>query len=152
LEVVFVASRPEVLLVLLKEVYGALHSVARETWHGYGMARPAALVMRQIDRCPGMTVSKLSRMTGMAKSNVSKSVESLVQKKYVLKKKDLKDQRQVLLFPTDKAKKHFTQMWNGSVLRLKEVVEGVPEDEIDSIIDALKTFKGVIEKSAKKSS
>ena len=53
-------ERAERLLTLLKDVNKALHDLARTAWHEHGLARPAAIVMREVDHHPGVTVSALA--------------------------------------------------------------------------------------------
>lgn len=139
-------DRPEKLLTLLGSVTDALHAVARATWHEYGLARPAALVMRQVDRNPGVTVSGLARRTGLAKSNVSGAVESLVEMGFLERCADPSDQRLGHLYATDKAKAHFHEMWNEALKRLSSVISTLPEEQLDSIIGALETLKATIDK------
>lgn len=138
-----VSDRTERLLTLLRDVTGALHGIARTAWHEFGLARPAALVMREVGRHPGITVSELARKTGLAKSNVSKSVESLVEIGFVDKRSDPSDRRLGRLYETDKARAHFHRMWEETLKRLSSVVEALSEEQVTSIISALEMLKSV---------
>jgi DNA-binding MarR family transcriptional regulator len=141
------SDRSEKLIGLLKDVNRALHDIARSVFHEYGLARPAALVIREIDRHPGITVSALARTTGLAKSNVSKSVDVLVEMGFVEKRSDPLDQRLSPLYATDRAQAHFREMWSEVIKRLSNVITALSEDELDSIIASLQTLKEVIDKN-----
>lgn len=144
------SDRPEKLLSTLKDVYDAFHGIARSTWHEQGLARPAALVMRHIDKHPGITVSGLARMTGLAKSNVSKSVESLIEHGFVDKRSDPADQRLRHLYATEKAQAHFSKMWEQTRARLSAMVGCLADGQIDDIVVALQTLKDVIDREVAK--
>jgi len=138
-------ERAERLLTLLKDVNKALHDLARTAWHEHGLARPAAIVMREVDHHPGVTVSGLSRITGLAKSNVSKAVETLVEMGFVEKRSDPSDQRLSRLFATDKAKAHFHRMLNEVLKSVSAAISGLPDEQLDLIIESLEALKMAVQ-------
>ncbi len=136
----------ERLLVLLKSVYDSMHNVARSTWREYGLPPPGALVMRQIDRHPGVTVSALARSTGLAKSNVSKTVDGLVETGFIRRCSDPKDRRLGRLYATAKAEAHFHEMWSEMRKRLSLVLATLSHEETEAITGALQTLKEAVDK------
>ena len=137
-------DRAERLLTLLKDVNKALHDLARTAWHEHGLARPAAIVMREVDHHPGATVSGLSRITGLAKSNVSKAVDALAEMGFVDKRSDPRDQRLIRLYATDEAKAHFRKALNEVLKSVSAAVSGLPDDQLDSIVASLEALKQAV--------
>lgn len=138
-------ERAERLLTLLKDVNKALHDLARTAWHEHGLVRPAAIVMREVDHHPGITVSGLSRMTGLAKSNVSKAVEVLVEMGFVDKRSDPRDQRLSRLYATDEAKAHFRKALNEVLKSVSATISGLPDEQLDSIVVSLEALKRAVQ-------
>ncbi|HHY44434.1 MAG TPA: MarR family transcriptional regulator [Firmicutes bacterium] len=139
------SERAERLFTLLRDVNKAFHDLARTAWHEHALARPAAIVMREVDHHPGTTVSGLSRITGLAKSNVSKAVEALVEKGFVEKRSDPKDQRLIRLYATDEAKAHFHRMLDEVRRRVSAVISGLSDEELDSTIASLEALKKAVQ-------
>lgn len=141
-------ERAERLLSLLKDVNKALHGLARTAWQEHGLARPAAIVMREVDHHPGTTVSGLSRTTGLAKSNVSRAVEALVEIGFVEKRSDPRDGRLLRLYATHEAKDHFHRILDEVLKRVSAAVSGLSDEELDSIITSLEALKRAVQEGS----
>lgn len=140
-------EKAEKLLTLLRDLNQIFHGLAQAAWQEQGLARPAAIVMREIDRNPGTTVSGLARTTGLAKSNVSKAVESLVEKGFVEKRSDPEDQRLVRLYATGEAKAHFHRMVSEVRNRVSAAISGFSDEDLDSLIASLDALKLAVQES-----
>ncbi|WP_062381645.1 MarR family winged helix-turn-helix transcriptional regulator [Demequina pelophila] len=97
--VVEAADLADVVLTLARRMYG---------WEGRraGIEHLGAvdtLVMRHVDRHPGVTPSEVAEAVGLKASNTSTSLRGLESRGLVERRRDTADARQVRVFPTDKA-------------------------------------------------
>jgi DNA-binding MarR family transcriptional regulator len=90
-------------------------------------------------------VSGLSRITGLAKSNVSKAVDALAEMGFVDKRSDPRDQRLIRLYATDEAKAHFRKALNEVLKSVSAAVSGLPDDQLDSIVASLEALKQAVQ-------
>jgi len=146
MEVNPIPDRSERLMVLLKGISDFLHDIAVQTWQEYGLTPPAAILLFHIHRNPGATVSGLSRTAGLAKSHVSKTVETLVAGGFIERLKDPRDQRLVRLHATAKAETQFQEMWTETRMRLYRAVEALGDERLMEITAGLEDLMTTIEK------
>ena len=139
------AEPPEILEGLLKAVNRGLFDLAQDVLHQYGLPASGIAVMSQILRVPGTTVSEVARRTGMAKSHVSKTVESLSEVGFLEKRPDPSDQRLVRIHATEQAEMRFREMQTAMRHRLSAVISSLPDQKVDAIIDGLKALHAALE-------
>ncbi|KKM11126.1 hypothetical protein SY88_10370 [Clostridiales bacterium PH28_bin88] len=139
------AERHEEFLELLHAVHRGLFEQIKDVLDKYGLPPASRAVMRQVHHNQGITVSEVSRRTGMVKSHVSKTVDSLVEQGFLEKRPDPSDQRLIRLYITEKAGEHFGQIQVEIRHRLSEVIAEFPEEKIEAITDGLRTLKAILE-------
>jgi DNA-binding MarR family transcriptional regulator len=138
------ADRHEVLVELLQAVNKGMFDQVKDLFDKYGFPAASMMIMHQIRDHHGLTVSEVSRRSGLAKSHVSKTIDGLVEQGIVEKRPDMSDQRLVRLYTTDKATQHFGPMRAEIRQRLSALVSRLPEEKVDSVVDGLLALKSVL--------
>lgn len=146
-----VAERLEVLDGLLKAVSRGLLEVIKDASHQHGFPGHGMPIMHEVVEIPGTTVSELARRTGIAKSHVSNTVETLTQMGFLEKRPDPSDQRRVCVYATEQAKTHFQQMQGEVRRRLSAVISTLPDGKMDAAIDGLQVLKAALEQQKTRS-
>ena len=74
------------------------------------------------------------------KSGVSRSVEELVQKEFVERKPSKEDRRYVVLNLLSKGQERFEKIENDMYNKFKEVLEQIPVEKREQVIETLKLY------------
>lgn len=140
-------DRFEELHRLLREVSRGVFHLARDMLHGQGLPPPSMPVLRMVFHSPGVTISELSRETGMAKSYISKTIESLTTAGILEKRKDPADQRVLRIHPTEAAVVRSREMHAAVDARLAGIIATLPEEKVDALIDGLHMLKAALDRA-----
>lgn len=105
-----------------------------------GISEPECFVLVEIGRKPNVSVKELSEILRLDKSGVSRTVEELVQKDYVERKPSTEDRRFVVLNLTLKGKERFEKIENGMNRKFKEILDKIPVDKRELVIEALELY------------
>lgn len=138
------SRREEVLVDLLWEVNRSLHDRIKVVLEDLDLPFVSTIILREVDREPGVTVSELSRRCRIAKSHVSKTVESLSQKLYVEKRPDPSDQRVLRVYPTEEARDRMAQVRGRIRRRLADLIEPVQPETKEDLIKGLKALRSAL--------
>ena len=105
-----------------------------------GISEPECFVLVEIGRKPNVSVKELAEILQLDKSGVSRTVEELVQKDYVERKPSTEDRRFVVLNLTLKGKERFEKIENGMNRKFKEILDKIPVDKREQVIEALELY------------
>ena len=94
----------------------------------------------EIGREPGISVKELADILRIDKSGVSRFVEDLVRKGFVERKPSAEDRRFVMLDLLPKGQERFEKIERDMYDRFKEVLEQIPEDKQEQVVEALKIY------------
>jgi DNA-binding MarR family transcriptional regulator len=143
-----VPDRIETLATLLRKVHRFTGAAARQVMHEYGLPFQAPPILGQISKNAGVTVSELARATRLAKSQVSNTVDKLVELGFVERYEDAADQRLVHLRASARAQEHLMRVQAAVVQRLQSALAGFPPETITSLISGLETLYVALEKDS----
>ena len=101
----------------------------------------------EIGRKPGIFVKELAELLKMDKSAVSRSVEELVQKGYVLREPSTRDRRCVVLNLTDEGMARFNTIEKDMNMKFKRVFSMIPKEKQSQVLEALNIYNDAIKKS-----
>ena len=101
----------------------------------------------EIGRKPGICVKELAELLKMDKSAVSRSVEELVQKGYVLRAPSKRDSRSVVLNLTDEGMARFSTIEKDMNMKFKRVFSMIPKEKQSQVLEALNIYNDAIKKS-----
>ena len=101
----------------------------------------------EIGRKPGICVKELAELLKMDKSAVSRSVEELVQKGYVLREPSKRDRRCVVLNLTDEGMARFSTIEKDMNMKFKRVFSMIPKEKQSQVLEALNIYNDAIKKS-----
>lgn len=102
-----------------------------------GISTTQCFVIVEIGRKPGISVKELAEILRIDKSGVSRTVEELVQKGFVERKPAKEDRRFVVLNLLPKGQERFEKIENDMYIKFKEVLEQIPEEKREQVIEAL---------------
>lgn len=94
----------------------------------------------EIGRKPGISVKELADILRIDKSGVSRLVEDLVQKEFVERKPSAEDRRFVTLNLLPKGQERFEKIEHDMYYKFKEVLDQIPEDKQEQVVEALKIY------------
>ncbi|MEW6725304.1 MAG: MarR family transcriptional regulator [Bacillota bacterium] len=146
------AERYEELEQLLKAVNRGLHELFRDLREVHGLPASSMVVLGHVFRRPRTTVSELAREIGMAKSHVSKTVESLTALGLLEKTPDPEDHRLLHIQPTEKTRENFRRMKQAMSQRFSGIVSALPPEKIDSIIESLRVLQSALDQETHQNS
>lgn len=101
----------------------------------------------EIGRKPGICVKELAELLNMDKSAVSRSVEELVQKGYVLREPSKRDRRCVVLNLTDEGMARFNTIEKDMNLKFERVFSMIPKEKQSQVLEALNIYNDAIKKT-----
>ncbi len=105
-----------------------------------GISEFQCFLVVEIGRRPGVSVKELANILHIDKSGVSRSVEELVQKGFVERKPSKEDRRFVTLNLLPKGEERFNKIENDMYFKFKEVLEQIPSDKQEQVIEALQLY------------
>ena len=111
--------------------------VAVATGQGFPMSGPYLVLLQEIARHPGITVSELARLTGLPKSRVSVLVTRLVAERVVRKDPDEQDSRLVLLTITTEGHRRAAEWSVASRQAIGRLLQPLCDDELATIAGGL---------------
>lgn len=111
----------------------------------YGVSESQCFVLVEIGRKSNISIKELAEILHLDKSGISRIVEELVQKDYVERKTSIEDRRFVLLNLTPKGKEHFEKIENDMNRKFKEILNKIPTDKREQIIESLEIYNSVCE-------
>jgi DNA-binding MarR family transcriptional regulator len=116
----------------------------KDVFKEHGLSAAPLLILRQIYKEPGLTVSDIARRTNTAKSHVSRTVESFSRQGYVEKRPDPADQRVLRIHPTHEVAGGLEPLRSEIRQRLAKRLATLPEDEIPDLIKAIQTLQSIL--------
>lgn len=105
-----------------------------------GVNKTQCFLIVEIGRKPGISVKELADILRIDKSGVSRFVEDLVQKEFVERKPSAEDRRFVTLNLLPKGQERFEKIEHDMYYKFKEVLEQIPEDKQEQVVEALKIY------------
>lgn len=105
-----------------------------------GISESQCFLIVEIGRKPNVSVKELAAILHIDKSSVSRSVEELVQKDLVERKPSKEDRRFVTLRLLPKGQERFEKIEHDMYLKFKEVLEYIPSDKREQVIESLKLY------------
>jgi DNA-binding MarR family transcriptional regulator len=100
----------------------------------------------EIGRNPGICVKDLANVLKLDKSAVSRAVEELVQKGFVVREPSKADRRCVVLTLTQEGEARFNKIENDMYKKFKKVFARIPKDKQGQVLEALQIYNEACEK------
>lgn len=105
-----------------------------------GISDTQCFILVEIGRKPDISVKELAGILRLDKSGISRMVEELVQKEFVERKPSKEDRRYVVLNLTVKGSERFNQMENNMNIKFKSILDRIPEEKRNQVIEALELY------------
>lgn len=105
-----------------------------------GVSEAQCFLVVEIGRKPGVSVKELAEILRTDKSSISRSVEELVQKGFVERIPSKEDRRYVELRLLQKGQERFEKIEHDMYYKFKAVLEQIPEEKQEQVIEALKLY------------
>jgi len=105
-----------------------------------GVSTTQCFMIVEIGRKPGLSVKELAEILRMDKSGVSRAVEELVQKGFVERNPSKEDRRYVVLTLLPKGQERFEKIEHDMYIKYKEVLEQIPEEKREQVIESLRLY------------
>lgn len=105
-----------------------------------GISDTQCFILVEIGRKPDISVKELAGILRLDKSGISRMVEELVQKEFVERKPSKEDRRYVVLNLTVKGSERFNQIENNLNIKFKSILDRIPEEKRNQVIEALELY------------
>lgn len=135
------------LMDLFQVVHMRLFEHNKEMLKRYNLPFTHLLIMTQIEKEPGITVSRLARRSGFVKSYISTTIEELSLKGMMDKRMDKNDQRLTRIFLTDPAIDLLKEIRGYMEEQFTNLLNEIPDAQIESILAGLTVLHEVLTKS-----
>ncbi len=107
-----------------------------------GLTRAQWRVMGQLRRREGINQAALAEILEIEPMTLGRHIDRLVEKNFVERRPDPKDRRAWRLFLTPEAQPVLDKLRTISTVNRKEVLQGIPNEEAEALIDTLLKIKG----------
>ncbi len=104
----------------------------------------------EIGRQPGICIKDLARTLKLDKSGISRAIEELVQKGFVLREPSKKDRRSVVLSLTKDGEARFNKIENDMYDKFKKVFSYIEKDKQNMVLEALQLYNAACLKAENK--
>lgn len=94
----------------------------------------------EIGRQPGICIKDLAQILKLDKSGVSRSVEELVKKGYILRQPSEKDRRSVVLTLTKSGEDRYNKIEADMYTEFKKVFSKIKKSDQDKVLEALRIY------------
>jgi DNA-binding MarR family transcriptional regulator len=94
----------------------------------------------EIGRQPGICIKDLAQILKLDKSGVSRSVEELVKKGYILRQPSEKDRRSVVLTLTKSGEERYNKIEADMYTEFKKVFSKIKKSDQDKVLEALRRY------------
>ncbi|MGE5654683.1 MAG: MarR family winged helix-turn-helix transcriptional regulator [Bacillota bacterium] len=142
-EVIVLNVERKTLTELVFALMNRYKSLSKEAFKQCELSAASLLLIRQVAKSPGITVSALAQRTGIAKSHVSRVIEGFAQQGYVVKTADSADQRLVRLTITEPGMALMTPLESGVQARLSAWLDRLPDVKAAALREGLEALMAV---------
>ena len=112
--------------------------------HKYGLNLLDAMVLYAISERNDLTVGDVYKSMNLNQGNFSTMCKNMEEKGYLIRKRDKRDQRTVILEITHKGEETLNQI-NYDLKEIYKVINEVPQEDIKEAIDGLEFFANIME-------
>ncbi len=133
---------------LWRSISKGMHEHFRQALQDSNLHFGALMVLRHVQREPGVTVSELARRSGVVKSHASKMIEQLCRDGYLEKRPDDSDQRLLHVYLTASAVDRVNEMEALAHRAWSRLMDAVPEGQLDDVLRGFKAIAAALEQTA----
>ena len=112
--------------------------------HKYGLNLRDAMVLYAISERNDLTVGDVYKSMNLNQGNFSTMCKNMEEKGYLIRKRDKRDQRTVILEITHKGEETLNQI-NYDLKEIYKVINEIPQEDIKEAIDGLEFFANIME-------
>jgi DNA-binding MarR family transcriptional regulator len=124
----------------------ALDSISNIEFKEYDLTRGQYLYLVRICESPGIIQEKVAELIKVDRTTAARSIKKLEMNGFIVKKEDEHNKKIKKLFPTEKGKKVFPFIKRENDYSNVVALEGLSEEEIETLFELLQTVRRNIEK------
>lgn len=141
---------PAEVMQLWHQVNQEMHERLRQVFLELKLPPLAPILLQEVCEKPGITVSELARRTDIAKSHVSRMLDTMTADGCLTKQSDPQDQRLVRVYPTDLAAERLKELNTRLAASWAEATAGLTTAEVESVISGLQTLLSALQRTRTK--
>lgn len=126
---------------LLRAVYVRNYTRIKEVLRPFKITPSQWRVLANLNEYDGQNVNSLAERSYTDRTNLSRSVAVMESEGLVVRRRENKDQRNILVFLTEKGHTKFTDVLPSVLEDIDFVLEGLSDNEIDIFMDLLRKIK-----------
>lgn len=143
-------NEQEQLTYILHKVNHEFNSWMNKIFDEFNISQVAVSIIRFVKYNPGVTISEISRKLEIAKSHVSNMIVSFDKENMMEKKPDPSDQRILKIYLTEAGEEFLEEIKLAMRNRVQEVVEELPENQMNLLIGGLQELGLALKKVKEK--
>jgi DNA-binding MarR family transcriptional regulator len=116
-----------------------------EAYKPFGLSPPHAFMLRVILAKPGLMPRQLARELSLSRSTVTRFLDSLEQRGYLLRKFTASDGREVQIYPSKKALAIHEKLDETGKNLTNHMAEMISRQELKQTVAKLRKFKKILE-------
>lgn len=132
------------LITKLQEVNRLIHEYIAGILSHHKLPVTTMIIIREIKNEPGISISELSRRTGIAKSHISNIIRKLHEENWIEKRHDVSDHRIQQLFLSQLASEHLESARADLKLRVADLLSEIPETRTEELIKGLQEIQDLL--------
>lgn len=134
------------LMELLQAVHIRMTEHFKEMLKRYSLPFTHLLILAQIEKEPGITVSELARQSGLVKSYISTTIEELSLKGMVDKRADKNDQRLTRISLAGPGSNFLKDIKGSMEEQFSKLLDEIPDAQIEAMLTGLTALHDVLKR------
>ena len=126
---------------LLRAVYVRNFTRIKEVLRPFKITPSQWRVLANLNEYDGQNVNSLAERSYTDRTNLSRSIAIMESEGLVVRRRENKDQRNILVFLTERGHTKFTEALPSVLEDIEFVLEGLSDNEIDIFMDLLRKVK-----------
>ena len=126
---------------LLRAVYVRNYTRIKEVLRPFKITPSQWRVLANLNEYDGQNVNSLAERSYTDRTNLSRSIAIMESEGLVVRRRENKDQRNILVFLTERGHTKFTEVLPSVLQDIEFVLEGLSDNEIKIFMDLLRKIK-----------
>ena len=132
---------------IVRTITNQMDTLFRSCYENYGLTVGQTRILFLLNGGKKMSVTALSRLLDITPGNLSVTCKRLEKNGLLVRQRDNKDERVVLVFLSDKGKETLSKLQNNLEGKCKKIWGEIPEKDLEIIIQGMKLMSDFLNKA-----
>jgi DNA-binding MarR family transcriptional regulator len=131
----------------IRNITNQMDTLFRSCYESYGLTVGQTRILFLLSGEKKMSVTVLSRLLGVTPGNLSAACKLLEKKGLLVRQRDSKDERVVLIFLSEKGKETLCKLQERLDSRCRKILGEIPEKDLEIIMEGMKLMSNFLNKA-----